>query len=338
MNLLKVIRASEWWEYKLPTLIAIGYAMAVQADLNILDLAPWLAFLLLSLVSGAAYVSVINDFTDLDEDVASGKKNRLIKFNSTQRWLILIATLIPGIICGYFLSVDLWTFSFFILSYLAFSLYSIPPFRFKKKGFAGVMADACGAHLFPSLFIACGTAHFLNIQKDPIWFVAVGLWSLMYGLRGILWHQFSDREFDKSIQLRTFALSQDPSNFRSKSIIILTIEIIALLVMLVYIGKLLPFIALAGYLILIVGYAVKMDVRLIAIIPPVGKSWHILLSTFYQVFLPISLILHSAISYPIVLFLLAIHLIIFPVGIKNLILDYLKLLKSLKNRKTYLPN
>ena len=83
---------------------------------------------------------------------------------------------------------------FYLAAYLAFSLYSISPFRFKNRGVLGVIADASGAHLFPSLFVASSMMHNMHISIDPYWLVIVGVWSFAYGLRGILWHQFWDRE------------------------------------------------------------------------------------------------------------------------------------------------
>ena len=40
---------------------------------------------------------------------------------------------------------------------------------------------------------------------DPVWIVAGAASALGYGLRGILWHQLSDRENDAAAQVRTFA-------------------------------------------------------------------------------------------------------------------------------------
>jgi hypothetical protein len=43
---------------------------------------------------------------------------------------------------------DRLSLSLYIMSWVAFSLYSIPPARLKTKGILGVLADASGAHLF----------------------------------------------------------------------------------------------------------------------------------------------------------------------------------------------
>ncbi len=312
MKALTIIRSSEWWEYKMPVLLSFGYITAVRWDKSIYALAPWLGFLLLSIIVGAVYVSIINDLTDIEEDKASGKHNRLSKLSPSLRWILLSVSILAGAACAFFLAADALTLTMYLLSYLSFTLYSVPPFRLKKRGLAGVAADACGAHLFPSLTIIAGTQYYLQLPFDYIWFAAAGIWSLMYGLRGILWHQFLDRDNDRRIGLNTFATQRDPNRFKSYSIIILLIEIIALSIVLVYTKNIWPFIALFAYLLLATAYHKLWGIKLIAIVPPANRSWHIILSSYYQVFLPIALLLASSIVYPYSWLILGLHVFLFP--------------------------
>jgi len=71
-------------------------------------------------------------------------------------------------------------------TWLAFLLYSLPPFRFKGRGTAGVLCDAAGEQLFPALvavFIACRGA---QRPGSGLWVASVAGWALAYGLRGIV--------------------------------------------------------------------------------------------------------------------------------------------------------
>src|SRR5580765_6880550 len=85
---LKIIRSSEWWEYKLSPFLALGYATALFTSTPLYQLAPRLFLLLISIITGAIYVSVINDITDMEDDLAAGKNNRMAKIPPHLRWII----------------------------------------------------------------------------------------------------------------------------------------------------------------------------------------------------------------------------------------------------------
>src|SRR4051812_46669797 len=91
-----VTRSQEWWGYKLPPLLAIGYATALQAGIPLLNIAFWLLLMLGGIIIGAVYVSVINDITDLEEDLASGKQNRMANVSPKVKLLIPIVCILAG--------------------------------------------------------------------------------------------------------------------------------------------------------------------------------------------------------------------------------------------------
>jgi 4-hydroxybenzoate polyprenyltransferase len=80
LNVKKITRADEWWGYKLSPLLGIAYATTVVANVSLQQSINHILFLLLSLIIGAAYVSVINDVTDAKEDMAVGKANYMLKY------------------------------------------------------------------------------------------------------------------------------------------------------------------------------------------------------------------------------------------------------------------
>ncbi len=339
MNIFKIIRSSEWWECKLPPLLAIGYATVVSYEINIYQAISSLIFLITAIIAGAIYVSIINDITDIKEDQASGKPNRINKVAPGTRWIILIVSLLPGLLFMYFLFGDTLSLVLYILAWLSFSLYSIPPFRLKKRGFWGVLADASGAHLFPSLLFVSGITHFINIKMNWVWFAVVGVWSLFYGIRGILWHQFLDRENDLKIGLRTYATKQNPNSFKKYVAWIMCIECAALAVMLSYIAKPLPFLALFFYLVFMLGCYKKLGMKIITIIPPTNRSYHsynIALSRYYDVFLPLSLLFTSALIYPAVWIIFIAQIILFPRNIRNILFKMIAIVRQLSPQRSAL--
>jgi UbiA prenyltransferase family len=306
-----LLRSSDWWDYKIIPLLFVGYITTMLWEENLILHIGWLIFLIAAISAGAIYVSILNDFTDLKFDIASGKTNRLERFSPLKRRLILTASiLISASFCWFFIN-DLISLMFYLLAYLSFSLYSIPPFRLKNRGVFGVIADASGAHLFPSLFIVASMTHRLEIEIDSLWITIAGIWAFSYGLRGILWHQFWDRENDLSINHQTFATKTSISSIKPIEKIIAFIEISALLLILITLGKPLPFVALLFYILILVGFKKILKYQLIFILSG-NQPWHILMSDFYEVFLPYSLIITCSIEYPWCIILLLVHLLLFP--------------------------
>lgn len=333
MNVVKLVRSSEWWEYKLPPLLAVGYATALQAGKDVYAVSLWLGFLLISIIAGAAYVSLVNDVTDIEDDKASGKRNRMSGLTPVQRSLLLAASLLPGALCAWVLYADALSLALYAASYISFTLYSVPPFRLKKRGLAGVLADASGAHLFPSLLMLAGTVHFFNIPINWLWLAATGTWALMYGLRGILWHQFLDRDNDLAIGARTIATKANPAAFGRLSSSILFIELAALAVMLGLLYKPWALVALLAYAALVAHYK-RSGIKPVAIVAPKDRPWHILMSSYYQALLPVSLLLEGALRHPMAWIVLGVHLLLFPRCIKHLLLDAMAMVRGIAAKRS----
>ena len=183
-NALRIIRSNEWWEYKLSPFLALGYATALYTSTPLYQLAPRLFLLLIAIIIGAIYVSVINDITDMEEDLAAGKKNRMAKIPGGLRWIIPSVCVTLGILFMLFFFKDSLSRLLYLLPWVAFSLYSFPPIRLKKRGLWGVFADACGSHLFVSLLIVADVSKFSGAEVNWFWFASFGVWSFFYGLRG----------------------------------------------------------------------------------------------------------------------------------------------------------
>ena len=327
MKIPSFLRVHDWWAPKIIPLLCIGYATIIQYEDNLIDYFLWLLFLIMAIAIGAIYVSIINDFTDLKYDIASKKKNGLERFGSSKRNLVLLASVLLAVFFCYFFIHDTLSLIFYLAAYLAFSLYSIPPFRFKNRGALGVIADASGAHLFPSLFIASSMMHNMKIPIEPYWLLIIGVWSFAYGLRGILWHQFWDRENDLSINHKTFATNTSISSMKPVELFITTIEIITLILILWPLGVL-PFIALLFYILMLFGYR-RIKTKIIMIISD-EEPWQVLMTDYYQILLPISLIIISSLKSPICLVLLIFHILCFPYTTKLFIINILRMIRFKK--------
>jgi hypothetical protein len=305
-----VLRAGEWWDYKLVPILTFFYASAVLLGIGIADLWRGALILLLSLIPGAAYVSIINDITDIRDDLAAGKRNRMAGRSAAFKAAAVVATLCGGAVFFWLWRSEPVLLVLYGAAWISFTLYSVPPFRLKARGLAGVVADGCGAHLFPTL-LAVAIA-FLAAERpvDPVWFGAAGAWAFGYGLRGNLWHQLLDRESDLQSGVHTFAGRHPPHvAARLGTWFAFPLELGSMVVLLAMLDNLLPYLAL-GFHILLGCLRVGLW-RIPPVIVDPKPRFFIVLHEFYDVFLPVALLLASARGHPTDLFVLAAHLLLF---------------------------
>jgi 4-hydroxybenzoate polyprenyltransferase len=311
VNLFKIIRSNEWWEYKFPPILAIAYMIAFYSGASAENLYPLLIFLLFSLLTGAVYVSILNDITDIKDDAKAGKINRMAGSSLTKKLVFLFIPVLSALIITFVLRKHIFTASMYVLSYLCFTFYSVPPFRFKKKGYAGIFADAAGSQLFPSIYVASFLSYSLLSIFSLNQYLLIGIWSLCFGLRGILWHQFHDIDNDKKSGTRTVVRQWSDNKTRITGRVIVIIEFLSLVMLLISFKIVAAFFFLAVYFLYLLLSHAKWQVRLI-VLKPVATDYTIILNEYYQVFLPVSILLSLTFQHPAYLFYLIIHLILFP--------------------------
>lgn len=326
MKLLKILRYAEWWEYKLPPLLGIGYATLLLLNKNIFEYSRYIFLVLISLIIGAIYVSVINDVTDIKDDLAAGKTNRMAGLPAFLRWLLPIGCIIIGVcFIIFFYYPHFLSCLFYTAPWVLFSLYSFKPFRLKNRGLFGVLADAGGSHIFTSLLIISSLTFFSGEKINVAWLVLVGIWALCYGMRGILWHQFTDRQNDIKSGIETFATKRNPHNFIIAEYIIIAIEIACLLCIIALLFNIYVIVAFLLYIILAILRHKKLYLQPVAITTS-NTPFQILLLDFMQVFFPLSLLLYATVTQQNGWVVLVMHLILFPVKSVQVLKDVKKII------------
>ena len=328
MKLLKFTRYSEWWEYKLVPLLVVGYSAIIINRFPIEKVALTLSIILLAIISGAIYVSVINDLTDINEDAIAGKNNRMAGISSSGRFAILFISIIIGLYFGYKFYPDMLSIYLFCSAYLVFSLYSLPPIRLKKRGIWGVFCDAMGAHLFPALLMITHITFILGGKLNLIFLIATGIWAFCYGLRGILWHQFYDRDNDIKSNTNTFASKIEPKDFKLSELTIFAIEIATLSIMIYHIFNLWLFLSLLSYLFLVLIRKFGFKYETVLILSPVSAPYQLLMNDFYLVFLPLSLLLEISLYNVYGWIVLCLHLLLFPRKTVLVVKDFFYFIKN----------
>lgn len=200
---LAPVRAATWWEYKTPLLLGALYASASAGGVPWVRVWPGVLACIAALVPLASYVCVVNDVTDERDDRRAGKANRLAGTTAAFKAAWLAACLAGGLVAGCTcFRHSRAAAGLYGLNWLAFTLYSVPPIRLKTRGLAGVLADACGGQLLPSLW----SALLVDAAARPVLLAAVAAWSFALGLRGILHHQAADIDCDRAAGVGTLAV------------------------------------------------------------------------------------------------------------------------------------
>jgi UbiA prenyltransferase family len=309
-DLIRLIRADEWWEYKLVPILSTFYATALVLHVAVSSLWVSALSLLLAIVPAAVYASVINDVTDLAGDLEAGKRNGLAgRSRSTIAALVALAAG-AGLLFGWLWRDDAPLLACYLATWLAFSFYSLPPFRLKERGAAGVVCVAAGEHLFPALvavFLACRGGH---RAVSGAWVASVAVWALAYGLRGIVWHQLTDVDNDRAAGFRTFARRHPRAAPVLGTFVVFPLELGALAAMLWQIGSAWP----PAFLVLYVLYAVRSARRwqTAPVIVMPKPRFFIVLHQFYSDLFPVALLITASVRNRRELIVLAAHLLLFP--------------------------
>ena len=323
MNLLKITRYSEWWEYKLVPLLTVAYSTVLVNHYPIEKAGLRILFLLIAVIGGAVYVSIINDLTDIKEDAKAGKKNRMATVSRVWRAILLITCFVTATGFAFHIYPDLLALTFFLLAYIVFTCYSAPPIRLKKRSYWGLLCDATGAHLFPSLLISANLSFYFGERLNPSWTLAIGIWSVMYGLRGILWHQFFDRENDLRSETKTFASQVDPNQFKIQEQSIFIVEILALSFILWKVFTIWVGLGLLSYFLIFLIRKFAFRYQTAIIISPITAPYQLLMNDFYFVFFPLALLLSSITYSKYGWLVLCLHFILFPQKLILVLKDFI---------------
>ncbi|PSL44680.1 UbiA prenyltransferase family protein [Chitinophaga niastensis] len=327
-KILAVVRANDWWEYKLPPMLAIAYMIIQNSQYTFFNLLPLMMISLGAIILCAIYVSLLNDATDVAEDAKAGKKNGMAAYSTGHQIILVLLPLVGGlcIIAGF---LDFFSYAnlFYLAAYISFTLYSLPPFRLKKRGIAGIAADALGSQVFPTFFLAICFYQWTNQEIRVLPFVFLGTWLFCFGLRGILWHQLADKENDKISGLVTLVQKMSEVQLSRLSTVIIIVEMIAFAA---YISLNALFLIIPGLILyfiynwlLLKQYHVKQ-----ILINPKPQQYRIFLFEYYQVFLPLSVLIICIYKSPVNVTGLCFHCFLFQTNIWRILRDIKQLLRQ----------
>jgi 4-hydroxybenzoate polyprenyltransferase len=308
--ILDVTRANDWWQYKLPTLLGVAYLTAFAMGDTFAEYGPAFLKVILLLIPVASYVCVINDITDEAQDRAAGKRNRLAGVPVWLKLALLIGCLLTGIAVAWLVSDHRIVVGLYALNWLAFTLYSVAPFRLKVRGFWGILADASGGQLLPSLWTMAIVAGPTQPLPWPL-VAAVGSWAFALGLRSILFHQMSDFEADQHSGVKTCAIQLGGKGVvRWTKWVLFPLEVACLFATLWRVGYA-PAVVLLGIDLVLQWLLVRYLQFEIVLVAPKPRCRPALMK-YYQLLFPLTFALALAGNSPAAWILIPLQLMLFP--------------------------
>lgn len=309
-----VIRSEQWWVHKLVPMVSVFYATTLVSGRSIASAWESVLLLLLAIAVCAAYVSLVNDVTDKADDLGAGKSNRMLGRPLWQTSALLGIPVLIGVAIGVIWRGNLALIGAYLGSWLAFSLYSIAPFRLKRRGVFGVLADASGAHLFPALTASLVALRSAGLPLRPVWLAAVATWALGLGLRGILWHELFDEDADRASGVPTFVVRRSRLAAVRLARVAFILELGGLATLLWQLWYPAPIAAVALYAAFAITKARLWRVNFVLAEP--RDRYVILGQELYLALLPCAFLIASAVRFPWDWAVLGSHVLLFgqPVG------------------------
>jgi 4-hydroxybenzoate polyprenyltransferase len=260
-------------------------------------------------IAGLGYM--LNDYKDLEDDIKNNKRNIFIQLEQNKRkWLAILFLALAAVPWLYF-PFNYVSLILLLVELLLFYVYAFPPFRLKEKGFLGIICDSLYAQAVPCT-LAAYTFYQIETprQQLPVLFIVIGiLWFLIIGIRNILVHQIEDYANDANTQTQTFV--RKLGKMHTIEIIYKCIFPVEFFLFLVILQKLPDSsgMLLIIYLLFVAGIifinkkALKDN--------PIELTNKRLLNEFYEIYLPVLLLLLHSFDHIMVVFLIIFHLLLF---------------------------
>ncbi len=269
-------------------------------------------------IAGLGYI--MNDWKDYADDIQNNKPNLFIKFSTTQSIVLTLIMIMLSIFPWWFLPFDHISIVLIVLEFGLFFIYAFPPFRLKEKGIFGIIADALYAQVIPCLLAVYTFSKIGNTTFSHWSLVIYAFWLLIVGIRNILKHQVDDWENDIRTNTKTFVTQHGTAMAEKISFyFVFPLEIILFFTLLFILDFVYNSIAILYILYLIYIYLNwKSNLSKYHTINARGFN------EFYEIHLPILLLLYFSIYNTTFILVLLFHAFLFFSIYYNYIKGYIK--------------
>ncbi len=267
-------------------------------------------------IAGLGYV--MNDIKDFDDDLQNNKPNLFNKFSKLQSIILVALFITLSIFPWFYLPTDKYSFYLLILEFILFFVYTFAPFRFKEKGILGIITDSLYAQVVPCLLAIYTFSKIANTTLNVYFIVFYVIWLLFAGIRNIIKHQIEDYDNDNNTDTKTFTTIYGIEFSKKLSFRFLFPIELLLFISLLIILKTPYFIVFFCYIIYITILFIKKNKTTDSDLYSFINTR--ILNEFYEIHLPIILLICFSFIKPIFITILVLNLLLF----SPIYLSYLK--------------
>lgn len=306
-----LVRPRAWWFHKTP-LSVTTYLLLVDGHAFTVPVLTGLVGLIGAVSAVGNYGYALNELFDQDEDRRAGRANATDSIGVGQMRAIIVLSAIAAVLIS--AAVAGRVGALLTLAALLLPLaYSVPPARIKERGWAGVLADALAAHVFPALLALTILGQRLHDPPAAGLSVAVVAWALAVGLRGILSHLLQSDARDRTAGLQTVVHRHGHGTLRSLVVAgLLPLEVAAFAAFVLQSDVTAFFLAIA---VIYLGYEalkVYLNPFPVTVFTPAGERYLPFVDEgFYRLWAPLALSIDAAISSPGFLALVPVHCLLY---------------------------
>jgi hypothetical protein len=342
------LKASGWWNYKIPPMLAVAYFALASAPraLDSSRVELYIALYLVAVVGMAGFGHVLLDAFDVEEDRLLGKANLWAPLSPAGRITVIVLLLAASWLPWLVLPAGKTGIALVTLEFVFFALYAVPPIRLKERGFPGIVADSMYAHVLPALWTWIPFS-VISGARVPSWFpIAMGIWALFVGMRHLLQHQVIQIDSDRSANARTHAVRRGREATLSLIVTkVLPLEMLSFIAMALAMASHAPAVAV-GFVAYLSWQAFKLRFIWLAKFNIVGSMQQaerstvvgtLVMSRFYERWLPLLLLGTLAYRQPAFLPLLLLHLLVFQDAIVEVMREDLPLAVSFGRARSARP-
>jgi 4-hydroxybenzoate polyprenyltransferase len=211
-KLANPIRAAHWWKYKAAHILGFSYFYFFLLQLPLTQSLLILVLSAVTIIGIAGLGYVINDLYDIEPDRIAGKHNRMERFSTPVRGLIMLALVAVALLPWLYLKSNVFIWLLMAIELFLFGIYAHPITRLKERSLWGPICDALYGHAVP-VVIACLTyqQYFENFPYPILpFFLILFSWQFLKGMRNIFLHQMEDHDADIAAGLRTYTIQLGP--------------------------------------------------------------------------------------------------------------------------------
>jgi 4-hydroxybenzoate polyprenyltransferase len=325
----KFLKIYKWWNSHYVAMLAvIYYVLSVSpATPPVARFLATLGLFTFASIGIASFGQLLNDATDVGQDVRSGTHNLVASNGFGKTAVIFLAVLVAGIVPWFWLPTTPLIVALLAAEYALFIVYSVPPVRLKDRGIWGLVADSLYAYVVPTTVTALVFGKLAGGTPPLPFMVVLVAWTFWFGFGHILLHQLVDEARDREDGIRTFVVERGWSRSFDIALDIVTVAALVSFVLLVAIQGISNPLVPAGFVAYLAcalaswrhrGIWHSAWINRLPRIDRLQVVFTTILSDFVWLWHPLLVLAGLAIRWPAYLPVALIHMVVFTTGLRDL--------------------